>query len=182
MICAMKFESTAIAGVWIVRPEPIVEERGSFARTYCEKEFAAHGLHTAWPQGNVSRNTRRGTLRGLHFQAEPHPEIKLVRCTAGAIFDVAVDVRRASPTFGQWLGVELSAANGVELYLPAGCAHGFQSLTDEAEVFYMMGATYVPELARGVRWDDPAIGIQWPLPPVALSPRDAALPLLSSLA
>ena len=178
----MKFESTAIAGVWIVDLDPRVEERGSFARTYCREEFAAHALNTDWPQSNVSRNIRRGTLRGLHFQAGPHPEIKLVRCTAGAIFDVVVDVRRDSPTFGRWLGAELSAATGRALYIPAGCAHGFQTLTDDAEVFYMMGAAYIPELARGLRWDDPAVGVKWPLPPVALSPRDAALPPLSELA
>lgn len=178
----MKFERTAIAGVWIVDLDPRAEERGFFARTFCRGEFAAHGLHTDWPQGNVSRNTRRGTLRGLHFQDAPHPEIKLVRCTAGAIFDVAVDVRRGSPTFGRWTGVELSAATGRALYIPAGCAHGFQTLTDDAEIFYMMGDSYFPELARGVRWDDPTIAVKWPLPPVALSPRDAALPLLSALA
>lgn len=178
----MKFESTALDGVWIVDIALRSEERGSFGRTYCQEEFAAHGLHTTWPQCNLSRNTRRGTLRGLHFQAEPEPEIKLVRCTAGAIFDVAVDIRRESPTFGRWLGVELSAATGRALYIPAGYAHGFQTLTDDAEIFYMMGAAYVPELARGVRWDDPEIGVQWPLPPVALSPRDMALPLLSGLA
>jgi dTDP-4-dehydrorhamnose 3,5-epimerase len=178
----MKFARTELDGVWIADLEPHADERGSFARTYCAAEFAAHGLHTAWPQANVSRNTRRGTLRGLHFQAEPHPEIKLVRCTAGAIFDVVVDVRRGSPTFGRWLGVELTAAAGRALYIPAGFAHGFQTLADATEISYMMGAAHVPELARGVRWDDPAIGVQWPLPPVAISPRDAVLPLLADLA
>lgn len=178
----MKFAHTELDGVWIVDPEPHVDERGSFARTYCAAEFAAYGLHTTWPQANVSRNTLRGTLRGLHFQADPHPEIKLVRCTAGAIFDVVVDVRRDSPAFGRWLGVELTAAMGRALYIPAGFAHGFQTLTDAADVSYMMGAAHAPEFARGVRWNDPSIGVRWPLPPVALSTRDAVLPLLAELA
>lgn len=177
----MKFEQTALAGVWIVDLDPRVDERGTFARTYCREEFAAHGLHTEWPQCNVSRNRLRGTLRGLHFQAEPHPEIKLVRCTTGAIFDVVVDLRRDSPSFGQWLGFELTTATGRALYIPAGFAHGFQTLTDDSEVSYMMGTAYVPELAGGVRWNDSAIGVRWPLPPVALSPQDAALPLLAEL-
>lgn len=177
----MKFERTALDGVWIVDLDPSVDERGSFARTFCADEFAAHGLQTTWKQTNLSRNTRRGTIRGLHFQAEPHPEVKLVRCSAGAIFDVVVDVRRDSPSFGRWLGVELAAATGRALYIPGGFAHGLQTLTDEAEVFYMMGAAYIPALARGLRWDDPAVGVKWPLPPVAVSARDAALPLLTEL-
>jgi len=178
----MKFTRTELDGVWIVDLEPHVDERGSFARTYCADELAAYGLRTAWPQANVSRNTHCGTLRGLHYQAEPHPEIKLVRCTAGAIFDVVVDVRRDSSTFGRWLGLDLTAATGRALYIPAGFAHGFQTLTDEADVSYLMGTAYTPNLARGLRWDDPAVGVTWPLAPVAMSPRDIALPLLAELA
>ena len=178
----MKFTRTELDGVWIVDLEPRIDERGSFARTHCAEEFAAHGLHTAWPQANVSRNLRRGTLRGLHYQAEPHPEIKLVRCTAGAIFDVVVDMRRDAATFGRWLGLELTAATGRALYIPAGFAHGFQTLTDDAEVSYLMGTAFIADLARGLRWDDPAVGVKWPLPAVALTPRDAALPLLAELA
>lgn len=178
----MKFAPTELDGVWIVDLVPRSDERGSFARTYCAEEFAAHGLHTVWPQANVARNTHRGTLRGLHYQSDPQPEIKLVRCTAGAIFDVVVDLRRDSPTFGCWLGVELSASTGRALYIPAGFAHGFQTLTDAADVSYLMGASYVPELARGLRWDDPAVSVRWPLPHPILSGRDRALPLLAEIA
>lgn len=175
----MKFTRTELDGVWIVDLEARSDERGFFARTYCAEEFAAHGLHTAWPQCNLSRNTHRGTLRGLHYQAEPHPEIKLVRCTAGAIFDVVVDIRPDSPTFGRWLGLELTAATGRALYIPAGFAHGFQALTDNADVSYLMGAPYLPQLARGLRWNDPALAIDWPLPPQAISPADQSHPLLT---
>ncbi|MEQ1859004.1 MAG: dTDP-4-dehydrorhamnose 3,5-epimerase [Chthoniobacteraceae bacterium] len=178
----MKFERTIFDGLWIVEIESAVDERGSFARTFCADEFAAHGLQTAWAQTNISRNSLRGTLRGLHFQSGPQPEVKLIRCTAGAIFDVVVDVRRDSPTFGRWQGFELTATSGRALHVPGGFAHGIQAITDDAEVSYMMSTAYDPGLARGIRWDDPAVGIKWPLLPIAISPRDRALPLLAELA
>ena len=149
----MRFTSAKLEGVWLIGPEPRTDERGFFARTYCEQEFAAHGLNTRWPQGNLTRTLRRGMVRGLHWQAEPKPEVKLVRCSAGAIWDVVVDVRRGSPTFGRWEAFELTADNGHQLYIPAGFAHGFQCLADHSEVAYLMGEFYVAELARGLRWD-----------------------------
>lgn len=178
----MKFTPAALDGVWIVDLDPHSDERGFFFRTYCREEFARLGLNTDWPQCNLSRNRQRGTIRGLHFQAPPDGEIKLVRCSAGAVFDVVVDVRPGSPTFRRWLGVELSADTGRSLYIPSGVAHGFQTLTDGADVFYMMGSPYMPAASRGLRWDDPTVAVQWPLPAIALSPQDAALPLLGDLA
>jgi len=163
-------------GAFVVEAEPQADERGLFARTFCRDTFRAQGLHGDFVQCNSSYNRRRGTLRGLHFQAAPHEEIKLVRCTQGAIFDVAVDLRPDSATFCRWRAVELSADNRRALYVPAGFAHGFQTLTDEAEVFYQMSAAYVPDLARGVRWNDPAFAIAWPVEPPILSGRDAAFP------
>ncbi len=151
-----------------------------FARTYDAALFAAAGLPTGWPQCNTSWNARKGTLRGLHYQAEPRPDPKLVRCTRGRIFDVAVDLRKNSASFGRWIGVELSADNREALAIPAGCAHGFLTLEDECEVFYMMGEIYVAELARGVRWDDPAFAIAWPAEPVTMSNKDASWPDFSA--
>jgi len=167
------FRPTEIAGVHIVDLEPIADARGSFARSYCADAFAAAGIELAVAQTNLSRNTKRGTLRGLHYQAEPAPDPKLVRCTAGRIFDVAVDLRPASPTFCRWVGAELDGERQNALFVPAGCAHGFLTLSDDAEVTYLMGAAYVPELARGVRWNDPAFAIAWPFPPAVMSERDA---------
>jgi dTDP-4-dehydrorhamnose 3,5-epimerase len=161
--------------------ELLEDARGFFARTFCENEFAEHGLNTNWPQCNVSFTRQRGMVRGMHFQAEPKPEIKLVRCTAGAIFDVAVDIRRESPTFGKWEGFELTAKNRRGLYIPAGLAHGFQCLTDNCEVFYQMSEVYFAELARGLRWNDPIVNISWPIPAAIVSERDNGLPLLSDL-
>lgn len=177
----MQFSATTLPGVWLIEPERREDERGFLARTFCEQEFAARGLNTRWPQCNLTLTRRRGMIRGLHFQADPRPEIKLVRCVAGAVFDVVVDVRRGSPTFGSWEGFELSADNARALYVPAGFAHGFQCLTDNCQLYYHMSEFYVPELARGVRWNDPQVGIRWPLAEVELSARDRNLPLLSQL-
>jgi dTDP-4-dehydrorhamnose 3,5-epimerase len=176
----MNIRPTALAGVLVVSPAPHTDERGLFARTYDAALFAAAGLPTIWPQCNTSWNARKGTLRGLHYQAEPRPDPKLVRCTRGRIFDVAVDLRKNSASFGRWIGVELSADNREALAIPAGCAHGFLTLEDECEVFYMMGDIYVPELARGVRWNDPAFAIAWPAKPVTMSDRDASWPDFSA--
>ncbi len=174
----MHFNATSLPGVWLIDLEPREDERGFFARTYCEDEFKKHGLHTHWPQSNLTLTRRRGMLRGLHYQAVPRPEIKLIRCVTGAIFDVLVDIRPESPTFGKWEAFELSHQNRRQLYVPSGFAHGFQCLTSDCEVFYQMSESYVPELARGIRWDDPRIGIAWPLPSPALSERDRQLPIL----
>ena len=145
----MRFHVTTLPGLWSVELEPRGDERGSLARTYCAREFATAGLNTAWPQCNLSLTRQRGTVRGMHFQAEPRPEIKLIRCAAGAIYDVLVDVRPDSPTCGQWEGFELTARNHRQLYVPGGFAHGFQCLTPDCEVFYQMSAEYEPDLARG---------------------------------
>ena len=174
----MIFQATALAGVWIVEPEPATDERGFFARTWCRQEFAARGLNPGLAQCSVSWNEARGTLRGMHYQAAPHAEAKLVRCTRGAIHDVALDVRRGSPTFGRWIAAELTADNRRMLYVPAGVAHGFQTLADGSEVFYQISEFHHPESARGVRWDDRRCAIVWPVRPVIVSPRDAALPAL----
>lgn len=172
----MIFRDTEIEGVRIVELEPQTDERGFFARSFCAEEFAAAGVEMQVVQTNVSRNTSRGTLRGLHFQAEPAPEPKLVRCTAGSVFDVAVDLRPASPSFCRWAAIELNAEAHNGLFIPAGCAHGFLTLSDNTEVTYLMGAAYVPELARGVRWNDPTFAIAWPFEPVTMSDKDAAYP------
>jgi dTDP-4-dehydrorhamnose 3,5-epimerase len=158
----MLFTEMPLSGVYLIEPERRTDERGYFARAWCRQEFTAHGIECDWVQFNVSHNLRRGTLRGLHYQEAPWGEPKLVRCTAGAIYDVIVDVRPESPDYGRWAAVELSAANGRMLYVPEGFAHGFQTLCDNTEIFYMMGQTYHPEAARGLRWDDPALGIVWP--------------------
>ena len=177
----MKFSRTSLAGAWLIELELRADERGFLARTFCEKEFAALGLNTDWPQCNLTLTKQCGMIRGMHFQAEPKPEIKLIRCAAGKIFDVIVDVRRGSPTFGKWEGFELSAENRRQLYVPGGFAHGFQCLTDNGEMFYQMSEFYFPELARGLRWNDPVVNIRWPLPMATLSERDRQLPLLAGL-
>ncbi|MBN8246406.1 MAG: dTDP-4-dehydrorhamnose 3,5-epimerase [Verrucomicrobia bacterium] len=173
----MKFLPAALDGVWVLELERREDERGFFARTFCEHEFARHGLNTRWPQANLTRTLRRGMLRGLHWQAEPHPEIKLVRCVSGAIWDVVVDVRPTSPTYGRWEGFELEGQGIRQIYVPAGFAHGFQSLSDGAEVSYLMSDCYQPSLARGIRWNDPRLAIPWPVRDPVLSERDAGLPL-----
>ncbi len=176
----MRFTPASLEGAWLIDLEPRVDERGFFARTFCEEEFAAHGLNIRWPQANLTLTRQRGMIRGMHWQAEPRPEVKLVRCAVGAIWDVVVDVRPGSPTFGRWTAHELTAENGRQLYIPAGFAHGFQCLADNSEVAYLMGDFYAPDLARGLRWDDPAVGINWPLPNPVLSERDRQLPPLGS--
>ena len=174
----MRFIETQVPGAWVIEPELLGDERGWFARTFDAEEFEARGLNPAVVQCNVSFNARRGTLRGMHYQAEPHGESKLVRCVRGSIFDVAVDLRRDSPTFCSSHWVELSAENRCAFYIPAGLAHGFQTLTDDCEVIYQMGHPYVPDAARGVRWDDPAFGIAWPEPAGerTISEKDRAYP------
>jgi dTDP-4-dehydrorhamnose 3,5-epimerase len=163
-------------GVVVIELERHEDERGFFARSFCADEFAAHGLSACVAQCNISFNRRRGTVRGLHFQRPPRAEAKLVRCTAGAIYDVAVDLRSASPTFCRYVGVELTARNRRMLYVPPGFAHGFQTLADESEVFYQMSEPFTAEAADGVRWNDPAFAIAWPLDVQVISERDRSFP------
>lgn len=158
----MIFTETKLGGVFIIEPERHEDERGFFARIWCQREFEARGLCSRFVQCNISFNKNEGTLRGMHFQASPHAEVKLVRCTSGAIYDVIVDLRAASPTFKGWAPVELTADNRKMLYIPDGFAHGFQALADDAEVLYQMSEFYQPEAARGIRWDDPTFRIVWP--------------------
>ncbi|MFC4273503.1 dTDP-4-dehydrorhamnose 3,5-epimerase [Sneathiella chungangensis] len=171
----MIFTETEIAGVFLIEPEVIEDERGHFARSFCTREFADHGIDFLPVQSNISANNSAYTLRGMHFHAAPHEETKLVRCSAGKIFDVAVDIRPHSPSFRNWIGVELSRKNGRALFIPAGCAHGFLTLEDDSEVFYQMSPAYTPGHDRGFRWDDPVIGIDWPGEPKVISARDAGL-------
>jgi dTDP-4-dehydrorhamnose 3,5-epimerase len=172
----MHFISTDLAGLMIIDIDAIRDERGHFARTFCAADFAAAGLPTAFPQCNLSFNAVRGTLRGMHWQAEPYPEGKLVRCTRGAILDVALDLRPDSPTHGSWFAVELTAGNARSLYIPPGFAHGFQTLTDASDVFYQMTESFRSGFSRGVRWNDPAFAIHWPIANPILSQRDATYP------
>ena len=168
----MKFHPTSLPGLWLIDLERREDERGFLARSFCEHEFAALGLNTRWPQCNLTLTKLRGALRGMHFQAAPKPETKLIRCAAGKIFDVVLDVRRDSPTFGKWEGFELSAQNHRQLYVPSGFAHGFQCLEDNCEVFYQMSEFFAPDLARGIRWDDPFFHVRWPQKPTLLSLKD----------
>jgi dTDP-4-dehydrorhamnose 3,5-epimerase len=168
----MRFSETELAGVLVVEPEPISDERGFFARTWCQQTWQERGLDPRLVQCNISYNEHAGTLRGMHYQAEPHGEVKLVRCTSGAIYDVALDLRADSPTYLRWVAVELSAANRRALYIPEGVAHGFQTLVAGSEVFYQMSAFYHGPSARGVRWNDPAFGIEWPAAERIISERD----------
>ena len=177
----MKFRETPLSGAVIVELEPHADDRGFFARTYCDREFAAAGLPTTWPQCNLSRNRRSGTLRGMHFNAPPHEEAKLVRCASGAIWDVIVDIRPGSPTRLRWFGLELSAEAGNALFIPEGFAHGFLTLRDDTDVYYQMGRLFEGAAARGLRWDDPRVGIAWPAPPTVISDRDRALPGVDDL-
>lgn len=170
----MILTGTGLAGAYIVDIEPVEDERGFFARSWCREEFRDAGLNAELVQCNISYNREKAILRGMHFQADPHGEVKLVRCTAGAIHDVIVDVRPDSPTYGKWFGTELSAENRRALYIPEGFAHGFITLRADSEVFYQMSSLYVPGAARGYRWDDPAFGIDWPLAPVVMSAKDRA--------
>jgi dTDP-4-dehydrorhamnose 3,5-epimerase len=172
----MRFTPTAIAGAYVIDIEPRGDERGFFARTFCRNEFAEHGLETDFVQANNSLSARRGTLRGMHYQLEPAAEVKLVRCIAGALWDAIIDLRPASPSFGQWFGVELTADNRRMMYAPRGFAHGFITLCDNAEVFYLVSAFYLPERERGIRWNDPRFGIVWPIAPTVISDKDRDRP------
>jgi dTDP-4-dehydrorhamnose 3,5-epimerase len=172
----MILAETVLKGVFMVDIEPMEDARGLFARTWCQKEFEANGLNVAWVQSSISLNIRRGTLRGMHYQAAPNEEVKLVRCTAGSIYDVIVDLRPESPTYCQHVGVTLSADNHRALYIPKQCAHGFLTLEDNTEVSYHMSEFYTPESARGFRWDDPAFNIKWPEAIMVMSERDRTWP------
>lgn len=174
----MIFAETPIPGAYLIEMEPVWDERGFFARSWCRDEFARHGLSTVLVQCSVSYNKRRGTLRGMHYQSEPYPEAKLVRCTMGVIHDVLLDLRSDSPAYGRWAAFELSAANRRMVYIPEGVAHGFQTLVEDSEVLYQMSESYHPECARGVRWDDPTFGIAWPLPVSAVSEKDHTYPFI----
>lgn len=172
----MKFLETEISGVFVIRSEPVLDERGFFARSWCQKEFASHGLNSQLVQCNISGNVRKGTLRGMHYQTAPYAETKLIRCTRGSIFDVALDLRPNSQTYKRWTATVLTAGNHHMFYIPEGCAHGFLTLEDDCEVFYQMSEFYHPESARGVRWNDPAFGIEWPGKAEVISTRDASYP------
>lgn len=172
----MRFSELKLPGVFLIELTPNLDERGFFARTFCERELAEHGLPTRFPQCNLSRNTRAKTLRGLHFEAPPSQESKLVRCASGAIWDVVVDLRPGSSTRLQWVAAELTAEAGQALFIPPGFAHGFLTLADATDVFYHMGDFFKPGAARGARWNDPLFGIAWPFPPQVISERDAGYP------
>ena len=172
----MRFETTGLDGAWLVQLEPRQDSRGFFARTFCVDEFGAQGLAAEFPQHSISRSFNKGTVRGMHFQREPHAEVKLVRCLNGAIWDVIIDMRPDSPTSRQWRAFELSDENGCQLYIPKGFAHGFQTLSDNAEVNYLISEFHVPDAASGVCHDDPAFGITWPLPVTTISEKDLLWP------
>lgn len=172
----MVFTETPLIGAFLLDIEPHGDERGFFARSWCHDEFAAHGLNPRLVQCSISRNRLKGTLRGLHYQAAPYAEAKLVRCTMGAIYDVIVDLRPGSATRSRYFGAVLTADNHGALYVPEGFAHGFLTLADDSEVLYQMSEFYRPEAARGVRWNDPAFGVAWPDFPVVISDRDASYP------
>jgi dTDP-4-dehydrorhamnose 3,5-epimerase len=175
----MRFVPTALPGVTIIEPEPHRDGRGFFARVYCPREFAEAGIPFSPTQVNLSRNTARNTLRGLHYQPAPFAEAKLVRVTRGRVFDVVVDLRAGTPTYRHWVSVELDAEDARAVFVPEGCAHGFLSLEPDTDVLYQMSRDHVPGHAAGLRWDDPALGIAWPAAPQVISPADAAWPLLS---
>jgi dTDP-4-dehydrorhamnose 3,5-epimerase len=172
----MKFAQTELPGVFLIEPELLADDRGSFARSFCVDEFAAAGIDFEVVQANISFNRFSGTVRGMHFQADPYAEAKVVRCTRGALYDVVVDLRPDSAKYGKWVGAELNADNRKALYIPEGCAHGFQTLLDNTEVDYLMSSRYQPEAASGVRFDDPTIGIDWPLAVSSVSERDRDWP------
>lgn len=172
----MIFRETPLPGAYVLEVEPVSDERGFFARTFCRRELAQRDLEPAVAQCSISYNRRKGTLRGLHFQVAPHEEVKLVRCTRGALWDVIVDLRPGSPTFRQHFAVTLTAAERNQLYVPLGFAHGFLTLEDNTEVFYQISEPYAPDSARGYRWDDPAFAIPWPEAPAVISEKDRNLP------
>ena len=172
----MKFIPLLLRGAYLIEPELIRDERGFFARTWCAREFKAQGLNANLAQCSISYNRCRGILRGMHYQSEPHAEAKLVRCSGGAIYDVILDLRQESATYRQWIAVELNSRNHKMLYIPEGLAHGFQTLTDESEVVYQISEPYVRECAHGVRWNDPAFHIEWPIADPIVSDRDRNFP------
>jgi len=172
----MKFTETKVSGVFLIEPEFHADNRGSFARSFCVDEFNEAGIDIHVVQANISFNKHSGAVRGLHYQVSPHAEAKVVRCTSGALYDVVVDLRPDSPSFSQWIGIELNAENRNAMFVPKGCAHGFQTLVDGTEVSYLMSERYVPEAASGVRYDDPAFGIEWPLTVSSVSDRDRSWP------
>jgi dTDP-4-dehydrorhamnose 3,5-epimerase len=177
----MNFDPLSLAGAFRIQLDPIADDRGFFARRFCAESFARHGLETDFVQRSISFNARRGTLRGLHFQAPPAVETKIVRCTHGAAFDVIVDLRRGSPTFGRWHGEEITAGNRIMLYVPKGFAHGFQTLSDQTELDYEITPAYVPGARRGIRFDDPDLAIPWPVAETILSYEDRALGTIDSI-
>jgi dTDP-4-dehydrorhamnose 3,5-epimerase len=174
----MTFRETTVEGAYLIEPEKLADERGFFARSWCRADFAARGLNPDLAQANIGFNPRRGTLRGLHYQAPPYEEAKLVRCTRGAVYDVAVDLRPQSPSYLKWFGVALQADDHAMLYVPEGCAHGYLTLTDDAEISYQTSHPYVPEAATGRRYDDPALGIDWPIEIELVSAQDRSWELL----
>lgn len=172
----MEFTETKLKGVWLIRLRKIEDERGHFARVWCQDELLKHGLNPQIAQMNLGYSHRCGTIRGLHYQAAPHAEAKLIRCTRGAIFEAIVDLRKDSPTAGQWCSAEITADNGLMVYVPEGCAHGYQTLQDGTEAYYTTSAAYAPAAVRGARYDDAAFGIQWPLPVSVISKADLNWP------
>jgi dTDP-4-dehydrorhamnose 3,5-epimerase len=174
----MRFEPIGLAGGYLIHLDQRMDQRGMFARAFCAQEFATKGLESSFVQANVSTNVHAGTLRGMHFQNEPHAEVKLVRCIKGSIYDVVVDMRETSQTYLHWFGAELSEENGIMMYVPKGFAHGYQALSDGATAFYMVSASYAPQSEGGLRFDDPALSIVWPRAVSEISVKDAQWPLL----
>lgn len=172
----MKFHPTPVESTHLIELERRGDDRGFFARIFCEQEFTGHGLDARFPQANNSLTARRGTLRGLHYQLPPAAEAKVVRCIRGALFDVVADLRPDSPSYGRWFGAELNAENRTMMYVPRGCAHGFVTLADDTEALYLSSAPYAPEQERGLRYDDPWLGIEWPIRPVEMSGKDDSWP------
>lgn len=177
----MRFFETGLEDVWLLAPEPHSDDRGTFTRTFCAREFGLRGLATEFVQHSSSHSWRRHTLRGLHFQVPPHEEAKLVSCSQGAIWDVAVDLRPESRTWGRWYGAELTPENGHQLYIPPGCAHGFQTLVDDSITIYLISNFYQPDAASGLRYDDPSLSITWPAEPSCIAEKDLAWPPLAEL-
>jgi dTDP-4-dehydrorhamnose 3,5-epimerase len=172
----MRFQETTLQGVLLISPDHFEDERGFLERTWGQDVFEERGLHTRMVQRNVSYNRAVGTLRGMHFQREPYPEVKLISCMAGAVYDVAIDIRPDSATYGKWFGAELRQDNGLMLYIPKGCAHGYLSLVPDSTVEYLISEFYHPEVAGGIRWDDPFFNVRWPIEPSVVNARDATYP------